>query len=126
MDKENISYLAGLFDGEGCITYKKYLRGWSKKPKAYNCWVIRMEVSMTDKPVIDYMYKVLGVGTVRPKTKKTPPTAKTEWKDQWRWSCCHKDSLKVCKLFEPYAIVKLDKIKKIINHYKEKENDQSI
>ena len=70
MDKENISYLAGLFDGEGCITYKKYLRGWSKKPKAYNCWVIRMEVSMTDKPVIDYMHKVLGVGTVRPKTKK--------------------------------------------------------
>ena len=123
MDKENISYLAGLFDGEGCITYKKYLRGWSKKPKAYNCWVIRMEVSMTDKPVIDYMHKVLGVGTVRPKTKKTPPTAKTEWKDQWRWSCCHKDSLKVCKLFEPYAIVKLDKIKKIINHYKEKKND---
>ena len=120
MDKESISYLAGLFDGEGSITYKKYLRRWTKKPRAYNCWVIRMEVAMTHKSVIDYMHRVLKVGTVRPKTKKTPPNAKTKWKDQWRWSCCFRDSLKVCILFEPYAIVKADQIKKIINHYKEK------
>jgi len=123
MDKEKISYLAGLFDGEGSITYKQYFRRWSKKPRPYKCWIIRMEVAMTNKYVIDYMHKILGVGTVRPKTKKTPPSAKTKWKDQWRWSCCFRDSLKVCKLFEPYAIVKLDQIKKIINHYEEKKDD---
>ena len=113
MDKENISYLAGLFDGEGCITYKKYLRTWSKKPKAYNCWVIRMEVSMTDKPVIDYMHKVLGVGTVRPKTKKTPPTAKTEWKDQWRWNVSHRNAYEIAKAIAPFAITKKDKLLEI-------------
>lgn len=120
MDKEKISYLAGLFDGEGCITYKKYVRKWSNKPRPYECWVIRLEVAMTDKPVIDYIHSVLNVGTVRPKMKRTPPTAKVKWKDQWRWSCCFRDALKVCKLFKPYAKVKLDKINSIINHYDKK------
>ena len=37
--KDKLAYLAGLFDGEGCVTYKQY---WSSKrenrPRKYYCW----------------------------------------------------------------------------------------
>lgn len=120
---EKISYLSGLFDGEGCIMYKKYSRKRPNRPRPYECWVIRMELSMTNKPVVDYFQEVLGIGTVNFKLKKTPNSAKRKWKDQWRWACCHRQALKVCKLFLPYSKVKKEKIEKIINHYEGNTND---
>ncbi len=38
----DIGYMAGLFDGEGSITYKKYKE--KKKTGTYNCWRIVMEI----------------------------------------------------------------------------------
>ena len=120
MDKEKISYLAGLFDGEGCITYKKYYRKKKDRLKGYECWSIRLEVAMTDKPAVEYFKEILGIGRVNSKLRRTPPHAKSKWKDQWRWTCWHRDALKVCKLFLPYAKVKLNKINSVINHYDKK------
>ena len=40
----DIQYIAGLFDGEGCITYKKYKE--KKKNGTYDCWRINMEIAM--------------------------------------------------------------------------------
>ena len=46
--ENNIAYIAGLFDGEGSITYKQYMRKRKHQKKAYPTWSIRMEISMTD------------------------------------------------------------------------------
>ena len=56
--RRKIIYLAGLFDGEGCVTYKKYWEYRNKKPK-YKCWRIRLEINMIDKDTIDYVAKTL-------------------------------------------------------------------
>jgi len=109
------AYIAGLFDGEGSLTYKKY---WEKKKnhkgeghrKTY-AWRINMEIAMTDKNVIELVHELLMVGTVRP--KKVPQGKKP----QWRWRCSFRDCLYVCKLLWPYAIVKLHKIEQVIDHY---------
>jgi len=69
MEKTEIAYLAGLFDGEGNIQYKQYMRKRRNNEKAYPTWSIRMEVSMTDESIIRYIHEVLGVGTVG----KRPP-----------------------------------------------------
>ena len=59
------AYIAGLFDGEGCITYKQYLDSKRKnRPRRYKVWRIAMEMSMTDEMVIRWVHKVLGVGSV--------------------------------------------------------------
>ena len=85
----DIAYIAGLFDGEGSLTYKKYKE--KKKSGTYDCRRISMEISMTDKNVIELVHETLMVGTVRP--KKVPKGMKP----QWRWRCTFRDCLQVCK-----------------------------
>ena len=58
------AYIAGLFDGEGCVSYKQYNRKRANNKKAYPTWQIRLEIAMTDKSVLVWLNETLGVGTV--------------------------------------------------------------
>ena len=51
---ETMAYLAGLFDGEGCITYKQRTEHRKGKPKAYKYWNIRIEINMTSRETIAF------------------------------------------------------------------------
>ena len=112
--KLEIPYIAGLFDADGSVQYKQYMKKRGKDKKAYPTWDIRLEISMTDQNVIELVHETLEVGSVR---KKPPGKGQLGTKMQWRWRCGFRDALHVCKLFWPYAIVKLHKIEKIIDHY---------
>ncbi len=119
MKDTNLAYIAGLFDGEGCVSYKQYMRKRSHNKKAYPTWQIRLEMAMTDKSILIWVCEVLGVGTVTEKKYKTAYTV--GWKKQWRWRCSHRDAYYVsCSLF-PYAHIKLAGIQKIISHYAKRE-----
>ena len=115
MKDTNIAYIAGLFDGEGCVSYKQYMRKRSHNKKAYPTWQIRLEMAMTDRSILIWVCEVLGVGTVTEKKYKTAYTV--GWKKQWRWRCSHRDAYYVSCLLFPYAHVKLAGIQKIISHY---------
>ena len=117
----DISYIAGLFDGEGCVqckqrmeTKKKHKGPGTRRTKV---WRITVEMSMTDESVIRWVHEVLGVGTVNLNIKNKSPSSKPHWKDQWRWRCTHRDALYVAKLLWPYAQTKLHKLEEIIDHY---------
>tara|TARA_R100000988_G_scaffold22021_1_gene10878 strand:- start:366 stop:791 length:426 start_codon:yes stop_codon:yes gene_type:complete len=112
----NAAYIAGLFDGEGHIQYKQYMRQRRNNEKPYPTWSVRMEVSMTDKSVLLLVHDLLGVGTV---TKRKNGRGSLGKKQQWRWRCQLRDAYYVCLLLQPYAHVKLEKINKIIKHYSE-------
>lgn len=122
------AYIAGLFDGEGCVSYKQYNRKRANNKKAYPTWQIRLEIAMTDKSVLVWLNEILGVGTVGEKRYKTKYTA--GWKKQWRWRCSHRDAFYVCCLIWPWSHVKLPQIQKIIQHYSERKltimNDKVI
>ncbi len=124
MNETDAAYIAGLFDGEGCISYKQYNRKRKNNKKAYPTWQIRLEMAMTDKSVLVWVNEVLGVGTVGEKRYKTPYTV--GWKKQWRWRCSHRDAFYVCCLLFPYAHVKLSGIQKIIDHYSTVEKKNNI
>ena len=115
MGESDIAYIAGLFDGEGSITYKQYMRKRKGQKKAYPTWSIRMEIAMTDRSVLIWLHEILGVGTVNPKRYKTKYTV--GWKKQWRWRCQFRDAYYVARLLWPYVHVKLPGIQKIIEHY---------
>ena len=119
MNDTDVAYIAGLFDGEGCVSYKQYMRKRPHNKKAYPTWQIRLEIAMTDKSILVWVNEMLGVGTVGEKRYKTKYTK--GWKKQWRWRCSHRDAFKVCCLLFPYAHVKLGEIQKIIQHYSEKK-----
>ena len=59
---EQSAYVAGLIDGEGCITCKQYLEHRKGKPRAYLYWRIIIEVAMTCDETIDFYIKWLIVG----------------------------------------------------------------
>ena len=111
--ESDISYLAGLFDGEGSVYYKQTKQKRHNRPgkPVHNIWVIRMEIAMTDESIIRWVHDFLGVGSCGP--RKVKPGKKK----QWRWRCSHRDAYFVARLLWPYVHVKLEKINQIINHY---------
>ena len=112
MKSSEIAYLAGLFDGEGCVTYKQRLEHRKGKLKAYLYWQIRLEINMIDKETIDYVANAFACGS-RDYRKPYPH----QNYGQYRWQCTHRDALRVAKQLLPFSITKKDKLEKIIKHY---------
>ena len=103
------AYIAGLFDGEGSVDFKR------RKEKRGNVQAVLMRIEMTDETVLNWVHETLGVGTVRKRNRS--PSRKAHWKDAWVYSVRFRDALHVCKILWPYTIVKLHKIEQIIDHY---------
>ena len=116
-----LAYIAGLFDGEGCVQLKKRMetkgRLKSGKLKRSNSTIITLELSMTDQPVVRWFHKILNVGAVNINIKNKSPSSKPHYKDQLRWRCGYRDALKVAKLIISYTHVKRKKLQQIIDHY---------
>ena len=93
--KLDIAYIAGLFDAKGNISHRKKV------------W--KMEMSMTDKNVMELVHETLCCGILREK--------KVMGKKQWRWQCVNRDCFFVARLLWPHTIVNLHKIEQIIDHY---------
>ena len=118
--KVNISYIAGLFDGEGCITTSQIMKYNPTMKKRYACTTIRAEISNTDFGLIDDCYKFFGkIGHIcHIKPRITAIGNKT--KPQKRWQLTHRQVEKVLKKLLPYLRCK-DKVKKgkwVLKHYK--------
>lgn len=79
------AYIAGLFDGEGCVTCKqRKTKRKDRGGKIYNQWYIRCEISMTDRGVIEWIHRTLGFGWWKEKKYNNRPG---NYKRQWRWCC---------------------------------------
>ena len=124
MNISDAAYIAGLFDGEGCVTCKqKKTKRADRGGKIYNQWDIRCEISMTDKAVIDWLHETLGFGWSAEKRYSKRPK---NYKRQWRWCCGYRDALYVAKILWPYAQVKLHKIEQIIDYYDPEYSDANV
>ena len=116
ISQTDIAYLAGLFDGEGCVTCKqRKTKRKNRGGKVYNQWYIRCEINMADKAAIQWIQDTLGFGWSSEKRYYKRPA---HHKRQWRWACGYRDAFKFAQLVWPYIQVKLNKIELIIDHYK--------
>ena len=126
ISQSDISYIAGIFDGEGSLHMR---RGLEKKKKhrgkpgyrMSNSMRISMEISMTDQSVLIWLHEVLGVGTLTNKPRKGLRKNGTKYLMQYRWRCTFRDAYYVCLLIWPWSHTKLPKIQKIIEHYANKQ-----
>ena len=119
------AYLAGLFDGEGSIHFKR--KPEKKRSGTYDCMRISMEISMTDRSVLIWVHEVLGVGTLNKKPRKGKRVDGSNYLMQYRWRCTFRDAFYVCCLLWPFAHTKLHKIQQVIEHYaNEKVNMDNI
>ena len=123
-----IAYIAGLFDGEGSIHIKRGLEKKKKhKGKGYrisNSMRLSMEITMTDRSVLLWVYEVLGVGTLTDKPRKGKRVDGTPYLMQYRWRCTFRDAYYVCRLLWPYAHTKLHKIQEVIAYYANQRLDK--
>ena len=107
----DINYLAGLFDGEGSVSYKQYMRKRTHHEKAYPTWQIRLEIAMTDEKVLNWVRDTFNVGTTG--ERKVRPGRKR----QWRWRCSHRGAYEMSKMLVEHCKVKKDKLQMIVDHY---------
>ena len=115
------AYIAGLFDGEGSIHFK---RGPEKKKKhkgkghrISNSLRLSMEITMTDQSVLRWVHEVLGVGTLNKKPRKGLRKDGTKYLMQYRWRATFRDAYYVCCLIWPWSHTKLPKINQVVEHY---------
>jgi hypothetical protein len=116
--KVNISYIAGLFDGEGCITTSKIMKYNYTMKRRYPCMTIRMELTNTDFGLVQDCYKFFKIGHICD-IKPRLTVIGNKSKPQKRWQLTHRQVEKVLKKLLPYLRNK-DKIKKgreVLKHY---------
>ena len=116
MQPINIKYIAGFFDGEGCIVKKSYFKK-NGRGKRYNTTTIRMEICNTYFTLIEKCYKFFKEGHI---CNIPPRKIKHGWsKPQKRWQLTHRQAYRVLKQLLPY-LLHMDKIKKakeVIKYY---------
>lgn len=121
ISETDAAYIAGLFDGEGCVQFKDYREKKKKHTgegyRYANTKRITLEVAMTCKSVIYWLHDSLGCGSVKEIDKTKSPTGKPYYKKQYRWRCSYRDSYYVALLIQPYVHVKAEEINNIIKHY---------
>ena len=131
ISNEQAAYIAGLFDGEGSIYFAKRPENKKKhKRPGYRTSIsqrISMEITMTDKSVLTWVYEVLGVGTLNKKPRKGFRKDGTKYLMQYKWRCTFRDAFYVCCILWPHAHTKLPKIQQILDHYQGKlMNDKVV
>ena len=117
MRRDDAIYLAGLFDGEGCVQFHRRYRRVRAKKKPYNALTCTLDIAMTDKATIEYVKKITGFGSVCKRIKNKSPSSKSHWKDQWRWNVSHRQAYEVARHIAPFAVTKQEKLLEIVNHY---------
>jgi len=98
--KLDLAYIAGLFDSKGKISN-------SKSSILGKVW--KMEISMTDKNVMELIHETLQCGQLQEK--------KIANKKHWRWVCSNQSCFFVARLLWPHILIKLHKLEQIIDHY---------
>ena len=85
---EELAWLAGLFEGEGCIYLLTKGEAWS--------WYLK--ISMTDLDILERVYKIVECGSIR--IDSAPKNLK--WKQSYTWEVGkRKDVLRLLKLLAP-------------------------
>jgi len=120
-DRETYIYLAGLFDGEACITFKVHplKRKDRKGSPTHYVRLIRVEISMTNESIITWIHQTFGFGWSKARKFNTVPS---HYKQQWRWACSYRNAYKLAKLLQPHSKILKAKWDKIITHYDNKFN----
>jgi len=94
------AYIAGIIDGEGCVTFAKSFNTKTQKRPTFKALVLCVN---TDHGVIDYLHQTLGCGiTYKPKKNPTNP----RWNPLLRYQASSGDARDILRRIRPYMIIK--------------------
>jgi len=107
-ERDRISYLAGLFDGEGCV-YIAHHKGGRGGNHSYT--KLRMIISNTNKEVIDWLLAEFGGWCQMFDCSKKNP----KWKTRYNWWIEGDRAKQLLMLIYPHCIIKRAKIESRLN-----------
>ena len=95
--REELAYVAGLFDGEGCVNFT--VAGKQRY------WVIRVMIRNTDRDLIQYLQSMFGGRIETAKHAKRP-----HWKPSYCWRLDWDAAIEFLCAIEPWVRLKSDQI----------------
>ena len=99
MKETTKAYLAGIIDGEGCITISRYMRKRNCRTPIYE---LRLIITMTHKPTIDFVSNNMPYGS----SCFLRPNKVSSRKPSWKWVVTNSFATKILKTLLPYLITK--------------------
>jgi LAGLIDADG endonuclease len=117
------AYLAGIVDGEGCISFSRGHRNKSyyandgalKCPKDMFYLLVQVQISNTDLPVLEYLNGKIGFGTIY----RNIPKVKEHHKKQYRLSFNRqKEIMTLLSHIVPYLHIKKMQAQLMIDYCK--------
>lgn len=105
MNENQISYLAGIFDGEGtvCIANRRRKRG--KEIKAPEPSHLLIVITNTHRGLIVWIHELLGFGSVTHHRGSFDKHG-VRHADHWKWYAYSDGAIRFLDMVEPYLIVK--------------------
>ena len=97
MKKVDYAYIAGLFDGEGCIFIGKF---WHKRDN-YRQYVLRVKVALREKWIPEWLFFAFNCGRLN-NIKQT----KTSGATIWCWTVEGNNAVEFLKTILPYLKLK--------------------
>ena len=95
LSREDLAYIAGLFDGEGCVFLtKRYVR---------RAIALRINVTNTDETIIRWLFEKTAIGIVG----SDPRKRHGRWKPVWWWTIGRSDhATKFLSAIRPFLKIK--------------------
>lgn len=94
------AWLAGIFDGEGCIGL--YAVSTIVRGKRYHFWRVMLSVTNTNLVLLDRVREIVGVGQVSSNGRRLS----AKHRPAHRWQASAKLAVQVLVLIEPYLVAK--------------------
>jgi hypothetical protein len=106
MTNIDAAYIAGLFDGEGCVLIS------TKQRFGRAVFWLEISITNTDKPVLDWI-----LATVGGRMQKKPHNKKGN-RDLWRWRASSREAAGVLEILLPYLRIKREQARLAIEFQK--------
>jgi len=98
LTKEQICYIAGLFDGEGHCGVSR-----GKVAKGVPNYTVHVDITNTYKDVLLWAQETTGIGNVDPLRRSN-----TTWRPCWHWVLAYGEMIEFLPVVHPYLIIKHD------------------
>lgn len=106
----NWPYLAGLFDGEGCVHIADFIHPYEKPTRMQQVYRLDMHITTTSKVLADWLIKEVGGRYYCIDMSKQ--SKGRNWKDAYRWQCSGSKNKEIFfKGILPYLVIKPEQVK---------------
>lgn len=105
MTPEERGYVAGIIDGEGCITI--LIQNPGKDGRLSPSHRLFVKVTMGHKPTIEYLHKMVGLGSIHLQSGQRSRQGK-QWNDAWTWWVGGRQASALVREVRPLLITKAE------------------